>query len=81
MMLNYFPPSGNGGVSDNLCPAKVVDGVLKLDLSKKRIRFGCFAQVYDSADNTFKERTIDAIVLYPANATNGYYFMSLVTGK
>eukprot|EP00957_Ditylum_brightwellii_P189842 14452776-Ditylum_brightwellii.AAC.1 len=27
MMLNYFPPSGNGAVSDNLCPAKVVDGV------------------------------------------------------
>eukprot|EP00957_Ditylum_brightwellii_P018275 1376768-Ditylum_brightwellii.AAC.1 len=37
MILNYFPPSGNGGVSDNLCPAKVVDGVPKLDLSKKHI--------------------------------------------
>eukprot|EP00957_Ditylum_brightwellii_P067281 5105895-Ditylum_brightwellii.AAC.1 len=37
MMLNYFPPNGNGGVSDNLCPAKVVDGALKLDLSKKHI--------------------------------------------
>eukprot|EP00957_Ditylum_brightwellii_P049921 3784077-Ditylum_brightwellii.AAC.1 len=23
MMPNYFPPNGNGGVSDNLCPAKV----------------------------------------------------------
>jgi hypothetical protein len=58
-----------------------INHITALDLSKKHIRFGCFAQVYDSTNNITKGKTIDAISLYPANAINGYYFMSLATGN
>eukprot|EP00957_Ditylum_brightwellii_P140944 10736248-Ditylum_brightwellii.AAC.1 len=79
MMLNYFPP--NGEVSKHLCPAEIVDGVPKFDISGKHICFGSYAQAYDGMLNTTKERSINAIALHPANNKNGYYFMSLWTGK
>ena len=56
-MLNRFP-AVEKGFSDNISPAELIDGCIKMDLSKKQILFGGYAQIWGGTTNTLKERSI-----------------------
>lgn len=76
--INSFP--SENGISDTMRRALIVEGRPSPDLSKKRICFGAYAQVYTGTDNSNKSRMVDAIALGPLNEAGGFEFMSLITG-
>eukprot|EP00957_Ditylum_brightwellii_P074228 5640330-Ditylum_brightwellii.AAC.1 len=79
-MLNQFP-SAEKGFSDTVSPAELIDGLDKLDFSKKQIRFGAYAQIWGGSINTLRERSIEAIALNYSNKNSGWYFMALKSGR
>ena len=78
-MLNRFP-STEQGFLDTVSPAELINGLDKLDLLKKQIRFGGYAQIWGGTTNTLKERSIGAIALNRSNENGGWHFMALKTG-
>ena len=79
-MLNRFP-AVEKGFSDTVSPAELIDGLDRLNLNKKQIQFGGYAQIWGGTTNTLKERSIGAIALNRSNENNGWYFMALRTGR
>ena len=79
-MLNRFP-AVEKGFSDTVPPAELIDGLDRLNLNKKQIQFGGYAQIWGGTTNTLKERSIGAIDLNRSNENNGWYFMALRTGR
>ena len=64
-----------GGVSSTISPQEIVEGRRKLNFSKRRINFGQYAEIHDGTTNTAKERTVEAIAMYPTNDREGFAFM------
>eukprot|EP00957_Ditylum_brightwellii_P113387 8645884-Ditylum_brightwellii.AAC.1 len=54
-MLSQFL-SAEKGLSDAVSPAELIDGLDKLDFSKKQIRSGAYAQIWGGTTNTLRER-------------------------
>ena len=77
--MNVFPSTGS--ILDTLSPSTVVEGKVKLDLSKDIIVFGAYALVYTDTINNMKSRAVTAIALKQSNNTGGHYCMSLYSGK
>jgi hypothetical protein len=78
--INAFPwPQG---VSQELSPYTIIEGViLDYDLHFQVI-FGEYAQTYEGTDNTNKERTVGAIALGPSgNLQGGVKIFSLDSGE
>ena len=55
------------GADRNTNPAAIVEGKNKLDLSKNRLAFGAYAEVWIGTDNTMNTRSIPEISLGPSN--------------
>ena len=77
--LNMFP--SKNGISSILSPAAIILGSPNLDYNKIKITFRAYEQVYIGTNNSTKKITVGAIALRPENEWNGYYSMSLATGK
>ena len=77
--INQFP--SKGGISDQLSPSKILEGIDDPDMNIKRISFGTYALVYSGTDNRMNERSVPCIALSQSNFTGGNFFMSLDTGK
>ena len=75
-----IPPSDNG-VSDKLSSSEIIQVLRNPKYDKLTVYFGSYAQVHIGTKNTTKSITIGAIYLRSAGERNGYYFVSLVTGK
>ena len=78
-VMDAFP--SEDGVSETLSPSTIVEGKLKLDLSKGIISFGSYALVYTDTSNNMKSRAVPAIGLRRSNNAGCHYFMSLYSGK
>ena len=68
-------------MSELISPNSIIDGTSRLNLTKKYIGWGCYAQVWTGTDNTMGERTVGAVALRRSNNEGGFYFMNLETGK
>jgi hypothetical protein len=80
-LLNLFPSAN--GASSTLSPSSIVTGQPRPDISKFRLEFGEYVQVFDDFEptNTPHARTMGAIALDPCgNAQGAYNFLSLATG-
>ena len=78
--LNAFP--WPAGVSQELSPCTIVEGITLTYAKHFQVIFGEYAQTYEGTDNTMKERTIGAIALGPSgNLQGGVRFFSLDTGR
>ena len=77
--LNTFP--SKNGISSDLIPAAIIIGSPNPDYIKLKIIFGAYVQVYIGTTNSTKQRMVGAIALLPENERDGYYFMTLATGK
>eukprot|EP00957_Ditylum_brightwellii_P077726 5906389-Ditylum_brightwellii.AAC.1 len=79
-MLNQFP-SAEKGFSDTVSPAELIDGLAKLDFSKKQTCFGAYAQIWGGTTITLRGRSIRAIALNCSNENGSWYFMALKTDR
>ena len=52
-----------------------------MDMGKKKIAIGSHAMVHIGATNTMKIRRVTAISLKASNDSDGYYIMSIFSGK
>jgi len=77
--LNRFP--SDGGISEILSPAMILDGVNGPYLSVKRVTFGTYALVQIKTTNNMNAQRTPCIALSESNQTDGNFFMSLHTGK
>ena len=77
-------PSTNG-LSKEISPSTMITGKLGPDYNQIcKLNFGDYVQAYrrNGATNTNNARSVGAIALFPSgNDQNGWYFMSLATGK
>ena len=55
----------------------IVEGKLKLDVSKKKVTFGTYDLAYSETNKNTKGRTTPEIALRISNNDGGYYVMSL----
>jgi hypothetical protein len=77
--LNAFP--SETGVSRNMSPSTIVQGIPSPDMNTKRIVYGSYAMVYIGTKNNMTRRSVPAIAMSPSNKHGGHHFMSLYTGK
>ena len=77
--MNRIP--SQEGADRNYNPAAIVEGRNKIDMSKKIIAYGAYAEVQFGTQNNIKNRSIPGISLEPSNDGGGYQFMSLYTGQ
>ena len=63
-----------------LCPNEIITGGGSIDFSKKKIKFGGYAQVWGGTTNTMKERSLGCIAMHRLNDEGGYHFLSLNSG-
>ena len=63
-----------------LCPNEIITGGGSVDFSKKKIKFGGYAQVWGGTTNTMKERSLGCIAMHRLNDEGGYHFLSLTSG-
>ena len=68
-------------VSTTMSPSGIVEGKLNPDFNRRRIAFGAYAFVFDRTNNKMDSRSTPGIALYESNEEDGFYFMSLATGK
>jgi len=78
--LNTFPLEN--GVSTTLSPCSLLTGQV-IDYHRHcRLKFGAYAQVHESHDNSMAPQTVGALALCPTgNAQGRYFFFSLSTGR
>lgn len=77
--INAFPsPTGLMG---NYSPANIIEGKADPDYNRNRIPFGHYAIAYHCTANTMMKRSSPCIALDESNEIDGYYFMSIETGK
>ena len=62
-------------------PALLEEGRTAYKYNKPRLPFGTYAIIYAGTDNTMTVRGIPTIALRDSNYTNGFYFMSLKSGR
>ena len=80
-MRNRFPSLN--GVHKNISPLTMITGLPNPSYNRFKLEFGQYVQTHDhpQATNNMKTRTMPAIALGPSSSENGWYFMSLETGK
>ena len=78
-IMNRLP--SREGTDRNCNPAAIVEGRNEIGMSKKRITYGAYAEVWIGTQNNMKTRSIPGIALEPSNNDGGYYIMSLYTGQ
>jgi len=66
-----FP--SKGGISEQLSPSKILEGIDDPDINIKRIGFGTYALVYAGTDNIMSERSVHCIDLSQSNLTGGNF--------
>ena len=78
---NKFPSIN--GVSKDISPLTIITGLPKPSYNDFKLEFGQYVQIHDhpTTTNTMAARTTPAIVLSPSPSQNGWYFMSLESGK
>ena len=80
-MRNKFPSIN--GVSKTMSPLTIMTGLPIPTYHDFKLEFGQYVQVHDHPvkSNTMTPRTTPAIALGPSSSQNGWFFMSLETGK
>ena len=80
-MRNKFP--GKNGISEHMGPISILTGHPQPSYSDFKLEFGHIVQTHDHPDKTndTRDRTTPAIALRLSGSGNGWYFMSLKTGK
>ena len=78
-MRNKFP----GGISKTMGPLSIVTGVPQPSYSDFILKFGLYVQIHDhpTKTNNMRNQTTPAVALKSTGSQNGWYFMSLETGK
>ena len=77
--LNILPPFKNSNLTQS--PALLLEGRSAPSFSRPRLPFGAYAMAYTGTDNTMDPRATPSIALRESNDSNGFFFMSLDTGK
>ena len=81
LLRNKFPSPN--GIHEYMSPLTIMTGVPNPSYTSFNIEFGQYVQVHDhpNVTNSMKTRTMPAIALGASKSENGWYFMSLETGK
>ena len=77
--LNILPTFKNSTITQS--PALLIEGRSAPSFSRPRLPFGAYAMAYTGTDNTMEPRATPSIALRESNDSNGFFFMSLETGK
>ena len=80
-LRNKFPSPN--GIHEYMSPLTIMTGVPNPSYLSFKIEFGQYVQAHDhpNVTNSMKTRTTPAIALGASKSENGWYFMSLETGK
>ena len=75
-------PSLNG-ISQTMSPLTILTGLPNTTYDSFKLEFGQYVQVHNHPNktNNMKAQTTPAVALKPSSSENGWYFMSLETGK
>ena len=79
MSLNSFPT--NNGIMLNVSPRTIVDGRRKIEYSVKSKKFGSFAYIHLTSENTINSGSIPSVSLRRTNENGCCFFLNLETGK
>ena len=81
LLRNKFPSLN--GIYEYMSPLTIMTSMPNPSYAGFKIEFGQYVQVHDhpNVTNNMKPRTTPAIVLGASKSENGWYFMSLETGK
>ena len=77
-VLNAFQPKDS---TLQQSPLTLVEGRGPINYNDYPIPFGAYTIAYGGTDNTMDARGIPAVALHKSNDSNGFYFMSLITGR
>ena len=77
--LNILPPFKNSNLTQS--PALLLEGRSAPSFSRPRLPFGAYAMAYTGTNITMDPRPTPSIALRESNDSNGFFFMSLDTGK
>ena len=77
--LNDFPRVT--GVLGNYIPANIIEGKLNPDFNRQKLHFESYALAYHRINNNMTGRATPVVALCESNDFDGYYSMSLKTGK